>query len=572
MINNFRFWCQKVLPLVYDDSLSYYEVLCKVSDKVNEVIDSQNGLRDEVDKFIEKFNTSIYDIVAGIVNEWKNDGTLSEILSNISQSVINAVICGIDNTGVNDCGEDISNLLDKFTGRKIYFPKGLYKINTSVRMRTDDAYRGNILVCDSDAKFITDGVTTMFILGNGSAAGSLEKFGFDGGFIDCKGVTECGVKINNNQYSCVINNLLMRNCGDINAIQLGDGQSTSAQAYFSNLTITGDGSMKGKGLVIQSTDNYLININIGRMKNNLVLNGGGNLCSNIHTWDYGTELQALGISTPSEKLQYGSIVVNGSNNFANVQVDNGTPAIQLTQNAIQNTFHGVTFNYEEDFPWGKSTDECCCINVTGQQSTLSNTFHFDGVVFSPRTTNFVRLLKFFKYDRTVQFPFGFQWKCEYNASRANILRTMECDFARTIYKTTNCLSTYFSVSDVNKCCLVGYLGMNISTMTGHYKFYGVDKGEVDVAVTNNNGVITVNSTLVNSFSDNTNLLFGNATTTINGFVVVPVYYKPNSTGTRYNGLLVNPVSPTDVFNSFIPFRIPEWVDIPENTIAVKCYQ
>ena len=29
-LSNFRFWCQKVLPLVYDDSLSYYEVLCKI--------------------------------------------------------------------------------------------------------------------------------------------------------------------------------------------------------------------------------------------------------------------------------------------------------------------------------------------------------------------------------------------------------------------------------------------------------------------------------------------------------------------------------------------------------------
>ena len=28
----FRYWCQKVLPLVYDDSLSYYELLCKVVD------------------------------------------------------------------------------------------------------------------------------------------------------------------------------------------------------------------------------------------------------------------------------------------------------------------------------------------------------------------------------------------------------------------------------------------------------------------------------------------------------------------------------------------------------------
>lgn len=38
--------CQKVLPLVYDDSLSYYEVLCKVSQKVNTLIDDVNEFMD----------------------------------------------------------------------------------------------------------------------------------------------------------------------------------------------------------------------------------------------------------------------------------------------------------------------------------------------------------------------------------------------------------------------------------------------------------------------------------------------------------------------------------------------
>lgn len=50
MVNNYalhnietlRFWCRKVLPLVYDDSLSYYEVLCKVAAKLNEVIENEN--------------------------------------------------------------------------------------------------------------------------------------------------------------------------------------------------------------------------------------------------------------------------------------------------------------------------------------------------------------------------------------------------------------------------------------------------------------------------------------------------------------------------------------------------
>lgn len=44
MIDNLSYWCNKILPLVYDDSLSYYEVLCKTSAKLNEVIDSTNGL------------------------------------------------------------------------------------------------------------------------------------------------------------------------------------------------------------------------------------------------------------------------------------------------------------------------------------------------------------------------------------------------------------------------------------------------------------------------------------------------------------------------------------------------
>lgn len=35
--------CQKVLPLVYDESLSYYEVLAKLIQKQNEVIDFIDG-------------------------------------------------------------------------------------------------------------------------------------------------------------------------------------------------------------------------------------------------------------------------------------------------------------------------------------------------------------------------------------------------------------------------------------------------------------------------------------------------------------------------------------------------
>ena len=72
MINNdkdfFRFWCYKVLPLVYDDSLSYYEILCKMVDYINNLIESDKLQNDEINKlkqeiqavqnWIDNFDTS----------------------------------------------------------------------------------------------------------------------------------------------------------------------------------------------------------------------------------------------------------------------------------------------------------------------------------------------------------------------------------------------------------------------------------------------------------------------------------------------------------------------------------
>lgn len=44
----FRYWCQKVMPLVYDDSLSYYELLCKVVDYLNKTMHDVDTLHTDV--------------------------------------------------------------------------------------------------------------------------------------------------------------------------------------------------------------------------------------------------------------------------------------------------------------------------------------------------------------------------------------------------------------------------------------------------------------------------------------------------------------------------------------------
>lgn len=53
---HFCFWCLKVLPLVYDESLSYYEVLCKVVDYINHMIDDIKMVDEEMEAFRKEFD------------------------------------------------------------------------------------------------------------------------------------------------------------------------------------------------------------------------------------------------------------------------------------------------------------------------------------------------------------------------------------------------------------------------------------------------------------------------------------------------------------------------------------
>lgn len=88
----FIFWCQKVLPLVYDDSLSYYEVLCKLVTYVNglrddviklgEDVSELNKLYNELSNLLDEyFNRGVQDSVNKKLDEMASDGYFDDILS-----------------------------------------------------------------------------------------------------------------------------------------------------------------------------------------------------------------------------------------------------------------------------------------------------------------------------------------------------------------------------------------------------------------------------------------------------------------------------------------------------------
>lgn len=101
-MNPFRFWCQKVLPLAYDDALSYYEVLCKLSEYLNEMLSNVESLKGDVDNLRKAFealqewvnnyfeNLDIKGDIKETIIEMVNDGTLTEILKPyIDQEILN---------------------------------------------------------------------------------------------------------------------------------------------------------------------------------------------------------------------------------------------------------------------------------------------------------------------------------------------------------------------------------------------------------------------------------------------------------------------------------------------------
>lgn len=108
----FGFWCQKVLPLVYDDSLSYYEVLCKVRDKLNEVINCCNN----ADTRFAELQTEI-----DRINQWISDFDTGYIKKLVDEYVVTMIFVGINEAGyiLYDMPESWDDIQFRTTGLDI---------------------------------------------------------------------------------------------------------------------------------------------------------------------------------------------------------------------------------------------------------------------------------------------------------------------------------------------------------------------------------------------------------------------------------------------------------------------
>ena len=128
----FRFWCQKVLPLVYDDSLSYNELLCKVVDYLNRMGSTVNQLVDIYN------NLDVTEAVSEKLDQMAQDGTLDVIIARY----INMHGAWIDvSTMVPDrvlTSENIAQAMHDALehGSLLYIPAGEYTFNAKFEYQT----------------------------------------------------------------------------------------------------------------------------------------------------------------------------------------------------------------------------------------------------------------------------------------------------------------------------------------------------------------------------------------------------------------------------------------------------
>ena len=79
----FHFWCQKVLPLVYDNSLSYYEVLCKVVKYLNDLIEDSDAMKSNIQALKDAF-----DELKFYVDNYFDNLDIQEEVNNFMQTLV----------------------------------------------------------------------------------------------------------------------------------------------------------------------------------------------------------------------------------------------------------------------------------------------------------------------------------------------------------------------------------------------------------------------------------------------------------------------------------------------------
>ena len=128
----FRFWCQTVLPLVYDDALSYMELLNRVVNYLNNTIQDVAAMEDNVDELLSAYNQlqayvndyfdnlDVQQEINNKLDSLVDDGTMDELIEPfITAQVPGLVEENLPGVVENQIGDVVANQIDDVVEEQI---------------------------------------------------------------------------------------------------------------------------------------------------------------------------------------------------------------------------------------------------------------------------------------------------------------------------------------------------------------------------------------------------------------------------------------------------------------------
>lgn len=283
----FRFWCQKVLPLVYDGSLSYYELLCKVVDYLNKTMEDVGVLEGDVTALHEAYvklqswvndyfsTLDVQEEINNKLDQMANDGTLNILL----QMHARIVLPSNDASGKTDA-LNIQKMLDKFG--YVELSTGIYYTNVPIKLKTGNVIIGSgnentVIECSSDfCTFNENNSADKLVLKNfrvNDASGEHIGLNFIGtttqpytgirysfienihlfGFNTCVAIRGAWcVKFNHCRFES--NNMCVNQSGTCNNVEYVECQFYGEQNVSTGVRLTGDGGAENYGVYFNNCD------------------------------------------------------------------------------------------------------------------------------------------------------------------------------------------------------------------------------------------------------------------------------------------------------------------------------
>lgn len=309
------YWVQHILPLVYDDSLSYMELLGKVTKTLNELVENNNLLPDYIMELIKEY-----------ISSGEIEKVLAEVLANYMLNVkfppkglTPAVGDGSadDTEAIQGC----INYAYQNGGMAVYFPSGAYltqplTLNEKVTLFGQDRYTTRIVMKGGATKPLFTGTVDEM---------SLTGLGFDGNM---------DIQVNNvNLFTITVNSAIITNClltdgYDLlnitvnNELQLDN--ILFRHAVENALVVGGAGYVQGDNLIFKSLSTL-----IG--KNYIVLNTNNSILE---------EVKCFG-AAPN------GVLIGGNSNVVNMRCEAcQTPYVD---NGTNNTIHVYGASEDEKF-------------------------------------------------------------------------------------------------------------------------------------------------------------------------------------------------------------------------------